>query len=79
MERITQRIETKKDSEKKILNTSKPLAPTARRIPISRFFWLIETEIKLDRSNAENMARIIPAQRKILDITSMNPFMVSKL
>ena len=45
-----------KDSEKKILNTSILLAPTARRIPISRFLYEIEMAIKLDNSNAANIA-----------------------
>lgn len=41
-----------KDSEKNILNTSLPLAPTARRIPISRFLLEIDIEIKLESKRA---------------------------
>ena len=38
-------------SEKKILNTSVLLAPTARRIPISFFLLVMETEMKLNSSS----------------------------
>ena len=44
------------DSEKKILNTSKLLAPTARKMPISRFLCEMDTEMKLERSSAANTA-----------------------
>ena len=60
MDMIIEMIAIKKDSEKKILNTSKLLAPTARRIPISRFLYEIDTEMKLERSNAANTAITIP-------------------
>lgn len=62
-ERIMQITLIKKDSEKKILNTSVPLAPTALRIPISLFFCDIETEIKLEKRSAANTAITRPTYK----------------
>ena len=49
-----------KDSEKNILNTSAPLAPTALKIPISRLFCDIEVEIKLEKRSIANKANTSP-------------------
>ena len=49
-----------KDSEKNILNTSKLLAPTALKIPISRVFCEIETEIKLENKSIAKTASTRP-------------------
>ena len=48
------------DSEKNILNTSVPLAPTARKIPISRLFCDIDVEIKLENRSIANAANTSP-------------------
>ena len=60
-ERTTQIAVMMKVSEKNILNTSRLLAPTARRIPISLVFADIETVMKLERRSAANTAITIPA------------------
>ena len=57
------------DSLKKILKTSRLLAPTARRIPISRFLLIIETVIKLNNNKVAKIARIMPAHKKTDDKT----------
>ena len=65
--KITQSIAIIKDSEKKILKTSKLLAPTALRIPISFFFCEIDTEIKFDNNKAANTARTSPTYKNTWD------------
>ena len=55
------------DSEKKILNTSDPLAPTALKIPISRFLLDIETDIKLKSKSIENTASTTPTHKNTSD------------
>lgn len=64
---ITHKADIKNDSEKKILNTSKLLAPTARKIPISFFFCEMDTEIKFDSNNAAKTARTNPTYRNTCD------------
>ena len=76
-ETIMEIIVIKKDSEKKILNTSKLLAPTARRIPISRFLCEMETEIKFDKRSAANTAITIPIHIKIWLISSIMALTIS--
>ena len=68
----------KKDSEKKILNTSELLAPTARKIPISRFLCEIDTEIKLERSKAANTAITIPIHMNTVLNSVIIPLTISK-
>ena len=48
------------DSENNILNTSFPLAPTARRIPISWRFCDIEVEMKLENRSIAKSANTRP-------------------
>ena len=48
------------DSEKNILNTSLPLAPTALNTPISWVLDDIDTVMKLNSNNAEKQANTIP-------------------
>ena len=64
---ILDKADIKNDSEKKILNTSKLLAPTARKIPISFFFCEMDTEIKFDSNNAAKTARTNPTYRNTYD------------
>ena len=56
----------KPDSEKKILNKSLPLAPTARKIPISLVFAAIEVEIKFNSINAAKTPKTMPITRKMV-------------
>ena len=61
---------TTADSDRKMRNTSAPRAPTARSTPISLRLQETVAEIKLNKSKAENSARMIPTYRKTEDITS---------
>ena len=57
-------------SQKNILNTSVPLAPTARSMPISFFFADIDAVMKLNNNSMENIASTIPTQRNTLERSS---------
>ena len=59
-ERTTHIAAITNDSEKKILNTSKLLAPTALKIPISLFFCEIETEMKFEKRRTAKSAKPRP-------------------
>ena len=53
-------------SEKNILNTSIPLAPTARRMPISLRLDDMDVEMKLNSMSAENTAMTSPMIRNTI-------------
>ena len=63
-------------SAKKILNTSVPLAPTARKIPISLRLFEIDIEIKLNIKSAENTANTCPTPRKTIESVEAISFAV---
>ena len=65
-----------KDSEKKILKTSEPLAPTALNIPISRFLLEMETEMKLKSNSIENTASTTPTHKNTSDKMLIIPVII---
>lgn len=54
-------------SLKKILNTSLLLAPTALKIPISLFLWLIEIVIKFNNKRDAKIAKPSPIYKRFLN------------
>ena len=66
-ERTKQIIANMNASEKNILNTSAPLAPTALKMPISFVFAAIDAEMKFKSKRAANPPRINPTTRKTVD------------
>ena len=76
---ITHKAEIKNDSEKKILNTSKLLAPTARKIPISFFFCEMDTEIKFDNNSAAKTASTNPTYKNTFDNSLTRESTISNL
>ena len=77
--KITLIIAIIKLSLKKILNTSLLLAPTALKIPISLFLWLIEIVIKFNNKRDAKIAKPSPIYKKIFEQISKIEYSVEQL